>query len=164
MRGSAPGYPFGEREALPVFFFGGVAEGDQRLGMPGVRQVEDIPHQVGHEEGRAHPAGGEAVVVGGQEQVLAGEGGALHGHEPFGLLAARVRVVVHAFEGEGGGDEGGRAGDAGVADADAVLDDLRVDAVGTEVGAPAGAHAVAERLFGRIGGDDAEAPGLAVVG
>ena len=164
MRGSAPGYPFREGEPFTLFLFGGVAERDQRLGMPALRQVEGIPHQVGYEQGGAHPAGGEAVMVGCQEKILAGQGGALHGHQPFSLLTALVGVVIHAFQGEGGRDQCGRAGDAGVADADSPLDDGCVDAVGSQVGAPACAHAVAQLLLDRVGSDDAEAPGLAVVG
>ena len=164
MRCSAPDHPFREREPLSLLLFGGVAERDERLGMPAVGQVEGISHQFGNEQGRAHPTGGQAEVLGCQEQVLAGERGALHGHQPFGLLAAPVRVVIHAFQGEGGRDQRRRASDAGVADADSPFDERGVDAVGAEVGAPARAHAVAQVLLGRVGSDNAEAPGLAVVG
>ena len=50
-RRSAPDRPLRQWKPLSLLLFGGVAERDQGLGMPTVRQVERIPHQIGKRTG-----------------------------------------------------------------------------------------------------------------
>src|SRR5205823_2657197 len=73
---------------------GGTPDGDERLGLPVLGQIERALDDFGAEQGSAHPAGAQAVNVEGQQQVLDGGANALNGHVALGYLAPLVGVAV----------------------------------------------------------------------
>lgn len=111
------------RESRFGFTFSRVTDGDKGLRFPVRGQIEGILYGLRAEEGGAHPAGAEAKGMGGEQQVLHGEGCALRRHDPFIVLASEVGVGVHVGHGGAGDDDQGGVGDPFVRAAGFLLDE-----------------------------------------
>ena len=95
-----------------LLVFSRVADRDEGLRLPVIRQSQCLSDQIGTEKGRTQPAGAKIEGMGSQEQVLGSHGRALDGHRPFVLLAYRVGIAVHVSHAETEKDEKGSVGDA----------------------------------------------------
>ncbi len=126
-------------------------------------QTQRLNHFFRAEEGRAHPAGIQSKLVGGEQGILGRGPERLNGHRGLVLLADGVRILVQVFEIQAEQYQHWRVEQTPPGAFETLLDDFLGLPVHLEVVAPLFPHRICESLFGSVFGDEGETPRLAAV-